>query len=144
MKNNPEQSDAKRQADASVPIDLELISNVKEAMAIPSSHKNPFWELQAVDQDEQKKQKFLGIFKRRTLKEDEVKELRTEVVQAPGNTRVKLKKLRKKYPDNGLLLMLSATATYGMVLNSSNKDTSLTGYKMAVKEAATALLSNQI
>ncbi|MBU2644075.1 hypothetical protein KKI24_05160 [bacterium] len=144
MKNNPEQSDTGSRPDGSVPIDLELKNNVKEAMAIPSSHKNPFWELEAVDQDAQKKRKFLGIFKRRALKEDEVKELRTAVAQAPGNTRVKLTKLRKKYPDNGLLLMLSATATYGMVLNSSNKDTSLTGYKMAVKEAATALLSNQI
>ena len=125
-------------------IDPELIKNTKEAMIIAIPYKEKFWEIESAGAGKKEKKKFLGVFKRRVFKEEEAKELGKAVLQSPGNTRLKINKLMKKYPHNGLLLMFSAMSTFGMILNSSNKDESLTGFKIAVKEAASALLSNQI
>ena len=144
MKNTQDSLAGTRKTSSSRIVDSVLIQKVKEAINIPDAYKDRFWELEPVGVDQKDKKKILGVFGRRSLKEDEAKELRKAVVQSPGNTRVKIDRLRKKYPDNGLLLMFSAMCTYGMVLNSSNKDEALDGFKSAVKEAATALLSDQI
>lgn len=139
-----EKPDEARLPNPSQPIDPELIEDVKKATSIMASHKDKFWKLKSIDSAIKKKKKFLGIFKKRNLNEDEYKELQKAVAQSPGNTRVKLKKLLKKHPDEGSLLMLSALATFGMVLNSSNKEIAFDGYKTATREAATALLWDQI
>jgi hypothetical protein len=125
-------------------IDPELVANAKESMAIVIPHKVPFWEIQPAGAHVKEKKKFLFIFKRPVLKEEEAKALGKAVLQAPGNSRGKINKLIKKYPHNGVLMMYSAMSTFGMILNSAHKDESLSGFKVAVKEAATALLSDQI
>ncbi|NQU65149.1 MAG: hypothetical protein HQ517_12830 [SAR324 cluster bacterium] len=125
-------------------IDPELIKKVKEALSIPAPHKEAFWQIMPVEDDQKNRNKRLGLFRRRALRNNEIEDLKKAVEQSPGNTRVKIVKLRKKHPENGMLLMLSALCTHGMVLNSSNQDEALTGYKMATKEAATALLRDEI
>lgn len=125
-------------------IDPELLQNVKAAISFPDPNKNHSWKLSPVNLDVKQRKRFLGVFKKRSLSEDVVRDLQQTVKQSPGNTRVRIRKLRKKYPDNGQLLMFSAMSTFGMILNSSNREASLGGYQAAVKEAATALLSNQI
>lgn len=143
VKNQSPTAVAGQSADPDI-IDPALINKVKEALAIPVPHKETSWEIEPAGAHLKEKKKFLGIFKKRVLKEEMAKELGKSVLQSPGNTRIKIARLRKKYPHNGLLLMLSAMSSFGMILNSSNKDESLAGFKVVVKEAASALLSDQI
>ena len=142
---NPQQLPGQGQsADASKPIDPVLKNNVQKAIAIPAPDKDGFWKLKQNDPDRKRQKRFLGLFGRRSLNDEEYTELKKAVTQSPGNTRVKINKLRKKHPDDGLLVMCSAMSTFGMVLNSSNKDIAFDGFRMAAKEAATALLWDQI
>lgn len=144
MKNSQKPTVEVRESANAIRIDPELLCKVKEAISIPVPQKQKFWEIEPVNDDKKNRKKILGIIKRRALREDEIEDLKKTVLQSPGNTQVKIVKLRKKHANNGMLLMLSAICTHGMVLNSSNKDEALTGYKMATREAAMALLSDQI
>ena len=65
--------------------------------------------------------RILGIFKKKSLSPEELKDLRKSSIQSPGNTRIKIQKLKKQYPNNAMLYMLSAICTHGMLMNSSNE-----------------------
>jgi len=115
------------------PIDPQLVKRVKMAISIPVPEKDSYWKIEPIGGDNKKKKKFLWIFKRGTLSEDVIRDLRKEVVQSPGNTLPKLNKLRKKYPDNGLLVIFSAICVYGNAINSGVKEGALNSFKSAVK-----------
>jgi hypothetical protein len=124
-------------------IDPELLKRIKEVSALPLPRGDEFWHIEKVASTTSDK-KFLGIFKRKTLSADEVKDLRKCAVRSPGNTRTRINKLKKQYPDNPVLYMLSAICTNGMLLNSSNQNEVFRGLKTSAKEAAMALVSNGV
>lgn len=130
--------------DSTKPIDPELIANVKQAMAVPAPNKDIFWELIPLDPEKKRKKSVFKMLRRQAPREEIYQELKKAVEQAPGNTRVRIKKLRKKYPYDGALLMYSAMSTFGMVLNSCNQEIAFGGFRNAAKEAANALLWDQI
>lgn len=124
--------------------DTELLNKIKIGIAIPAPHKGPFWQLEAIGNHEKEKKKIFGLFKKPSLNEDLVKELRTEVTRSPGSTQQRINKLRKKYPGNSLLVLFSGICTYGDALNASNKEEAFFGFQKAVKEAATAIFNGQV
>ena len=132
----------KKQATGPSP-DEKLLNKIKEALSIPIPDKDSYWVIEdkAVSG---KQKKILGIFKRKTLGNEEVNELRKNALQSPGNTRTKIQKLRKQFPDSPELDMLSAICTYGMLLNSSNQSEVMRGLKISSKEAANCLISDGI
>jgi hypothetical protein len=125
-------------------IDPELIKRIKETLEIPLPEKSPFWRIEGLPDTKKGDRKILGIFKKKTLGIDEINDLRKSALQSPGNTRTKIAKLKKQYPDNPMLYMLSAICTHGMLLNSANHREVLKGLKIATKEGAIALTSNGI
>ncbi len=125
-------------------VDPQLIKRIKTAMKIAAPEKDSYWEIEPVGQDEQKKKKILGIFKRPTLSEDLTRELRKEVVQTPGNTLSKVNRLRKKYPNDGLLVLFSSICAYGNAINSGSKEGAFHSFKSAVQDAAIAIYSDQV
>lgn len=124
--------------------DSELLEKIKDSLKIPAPQKDDFWKIGDAEDGIKKQKRVLGIFNKKSLNEAEVNELRKQAIQSPGNTRTQLQKLKKRYPNNGLLLVLSAMCTYGMLLNSSNQREVVRGLKMATKEAAQALLMNEL
>ncbi len=124
-------------------IDPELLKRVKDAIAVPIPGKDDFWTIEKVG-NATKNKKFLGIFKKKGLSLEEINDLRKSAIQSPGNTRARINKLKKQYPNNSTLYMLSAICTNGMLLNSSNQKEVLRGLKSSAKEAAMALVSNGI
>lgn len=129
---------------ASLNIDQDTINKITETLSIPLQSKDDFWKLEAIINTGKSDKRFLGIFKKKVLSIDEINDLRKSAIQSPGNTRAKLARLKKQYPQDPVLYMLSAICTHGMLLNSSNRREVLNGLKIATKEAATALLSNGI
>jgi len=125
-------------------VNPELIKKIKEALATPLIEKDEFWAIQEISSASKSDSKLLGLFKKKSLSPEEIKDLRKSAIQAPGNTRARIQKLKKQYPSNGVLFMLSAICTHGMLLNSSNQKEVLRGLKIATKEAAIALSSNGI
>jgi hypothetical protein len=124
-------------------IDPDLLKLIKEAMALPIPGRDDFWRIEKVVSTSNEK-KILGLFKRKSLSQDEINDLRKSAVQSPGNTRTKINKLKKQFPNNPTLYMLSAICTNGMLLNSSNQKEVFRGLKMSAKEAAMSLVSNGI
>ncbi len=137
----PETVQDKPQAGFSV--DPELLKLIKEAMALPIPGRDDYWRIEKVVNLVNEK-KILGLFKRRTLSQDEIKDLRKSAIQSPGNTRTRINKLKKQFPNHPTLYMLSAICTNGMLLNSSNQKEVFRGLKMSAKEAAMALVSNGV
>ena len=125
-------------------IDPETLEKIKESTKVPVPQKDDFWMIENSANLNKNSNRILGVFKRKSLSETEINELRKLAVQSPGNTRTRIQKLRKQYPDSALLTMLSAMCTYGMLLNSSNQKEVVRGLKIATRDAATALLSNEL
>lgn len=121
-----------------------LAARLKEALAIPVPGRSDYWYIEDVSNPTKSEGVFARFLKRRELSADEITVLKKEAVQSPGNTRAKIQKLKKQFPNHSELYMLSAISTNGMLLNSSNRDEVLRGLKYAVKEAATALISNGV
>ncbi len=142
-KKQADSKPSREQASSSFSVDPELIKRIKEVSAIPVPKGDEFWQIEKVAINTSEK-KFLGIFKRKTLSQEEIKDLRKSAVQSPGNTRTRINKLKKQYPNNPVLYMLSAICTNGMLLNSSNQKEVFRGLKTSAKEAAMALVSNGV
>ncbi len=124
-------------------VDPELLKRINEGLALPIPEREEFWRINKVNVQTNDK-KFLGIFKKKSLSQDEVNNLRKSAIQSPGNTRTRINKLKKQYPNSPVLYMLSAICTNGMLLNSSNQKEVFRGLKSSTKEAAMALISNGI
>jgi len=129
---------------SSFAMDPDLIEKIKESVNVPIPNKDPFWKIEGQKNSAKTGQKILGLIKKRSLSEEEITDLRKLAIQSPGNTRTKIQKLKKQYPTNAGLLLLSAICSYGMLLNSSNQSEVLKGLKHATKEAATALMSDEV
>lgn len=121
-----------------------LIQSVKDAIIIPVLAKDEFWKIEAIGQNSKQKKTFFSSLRKKNLNKDEVKDLKKAIEQSPGNTKIKIKKLRKKFPEDSTLLMISAICSFGMLLNSNDKSEVRNGLRIATREAATALLSDQI
>lgn len=127
-----------------VGIDPKIIEMIKSTLAVPMPTKDAYWQIEAITQNLNQGKRLFGLLKKKDLPLDELNALRKTSIQSPGNTRVIVNKLIKKFPDNPTLLMLSAICTHGMLLNSSNKSELLNGLKSATKDSAMSLLSNGI
>jgi hypothetical protein len=121
-----------------------LAARLKEAIAIPVPGNNDYWQIEDLSKPTKNEGVLSRLLKRKELSADEITVLKKEAIQSPGNTRAKIQKLKRQFPCNSELYMLSAICTNGMLLNSSNRDEVLRGLKYAVKEAATGLISNGI
>ncbi|MBU2645496.1 hypothetical protein KKI24_12385 [bacterium] len=122
----------------------ETIKKIKEALTTPIPGKDEFWLIEPIVTPDKSGKKILGIFKKKSISPEELKDLRKTSIQSPGNTRAKIQKLKKQYPNNAMLYMLSAICTHGMLMNSSNQREVLRGLKLATKEAAISVISNGI
>lgn len=121
-----------------------LMTRFKEVNAIPIPGRSDYWYIEDLSMASKNEGMLSKLLKRKELTAEEITLLKKEAVQSPGNTRAKIQKLKKQYPNHSELYMLSAICTNGMLLNSSNRDEVLRGLKFAVKEAATSLLSNGV
>ncbi len=139
-----EGNSSKQQKSSGFEVNPELIKKIKESLAIPIPGRDESWQIEQITNPTKAQKKILGIFKKKSLSPDELKDLRKTALQSPGNTRTKIQKLKKQYPNNSVLYMLSAVCTHGMLMNSSNQREVLRGLKLATKEAAIALISNGI
>jgi len=128
----------------SITLDPETINKIKETLSVPVPEKDEFWRIEGLASSDKADKKILGIFKKKTLGVEEINDLRKSALQSPGNTRTKIAKLKKQYPDSPILYMLSAICTHGMLMNSSNQREVMKGLKIAAKEGAIALVSNGI
>lgn len=134
----------KAKTSSSFEVSPELLKKIKDSQEIPIPGKDEFWHLEGLTSPLKSQKKILGIFKKKSLSPEELKDLRKTALISPGNTRTKIQKLKKQYPNNSILYMLSAICTHGMLLNSSNQKEVLRGLKLATKEAAISLVSNGI
>lgn len=123
--------------------DAKLLADIQNALELPLPFKAEFWKLEAAITPAAKKG-ILGMFKKKVFSEEEMSKLRQEAESAPGQARVKIQMMGKKFATNTALNMLSAYCTYRMVLNSANQKEVLAGLKSATKDAAFALISNGI
>lgn len=137
-------SKEKGQVKVGAGVDPRIIEMIKSTLAVPMPSKDDYWQIEALRQDPNQGKRLFGLLKKKDLPLDELNALRKSSVQSPGNTRVIVNKLIKKFPSNPTLLMLSAICTHGMLLNSANKSELLTGLKSATKDSAMSLLSNGI
>ncbi|MBU2510827.1 hypothetical protein KJ966_05800 [bacterium] len=124
--------------------DSSINTRFKEAMAIPVPANHDHWFIEDLRREGKKEGVLAKFLKKKALGVNEINDLKKEAIQSPGNTRTKIQKLKKLYPYNSELYMLSAVCTNGMLMNSSNRDEVLRGLRFAVKEAATCLLNNGI
>jgi hypothetical protein len=139
-----EEPPAKKLGNTASPLGGDKSEKFKDAMAIPVPGKDDFWYIEDITEAAKSKGVFSKLLKKKELSVDIINDLKKEAVQAPGNTRTKIKRLKKIHPYNSELYMLSAICTNGMLMNSSNRDEVLRGLKYAVKEAAIGLLGNGI
>lgn len=123
------------------PVDPQLLERIKEAKALPLPEEDTSWDLPRVAKTKTKG-RFFGLLKNKEISFETLAELRKSAVMSPGNTLMEVQALRKKYPGDPTLMMLSATCTNGMVMNSSSKKGVLDGLKGATKEAGAALLND--
>ncbi|NQU64186.1 MAG: hypothetical protein HQ517_07890 [SAR324 cluster bacterium] len=123
--------------------DAKLLANIQIALELPLPSKADNWKLAGAIAPGVKKG-LLRIFKKKEFSEEEMSKLRQEAESAPGQARVKIQMMGKKFASNNALNMLSAYCTYRMVLNSANQKEVLEGLKSATKDAAFALISNGI
>ncbi|MDH5559971.1 MAG: hypothetical protein OEY59_03860 [Deltaproteobacteria bacterium] len=138
-------SEEQEKQTAPVSTDPEVIKKIESAITIPDPDRDKFWEMESpILKSKKSSSGLFGIFKKKGITDEEIAELRKVAIQQPGNTRTKVQSLKKDYPNNPNLLMLSAICTHGMVMNSSNQDHILAGLKNATKEAAMCLLSDGI
>ncbi|MDX2468942.1 MAG: hypothetical protein QNL04_00030 [SAR324 cluster bacterium] len=110
---------------------------------LPLADASGFWTIQGLEKVQSKEGKLFGIFSKKKLSDEQLTDLRRSALLSPGKTQTELVKLKKMYPNHPELLMLSAICTHGNVMNSGGSK-QLQGLKSAVKEAATALMSNGI
>ena len=110
---------------------------------LPLGATTGFWAIHGLDAVHSKEGKLFGIFSKKKLSDEQLTDLRRSSTLSPGKTQTELVKLKKLYPNHPELLMLSAVCTHGNVMNSGGSK-QLQGLKGAVKEAATALMSNGI
>ncbi len=129
---------------SSFEVNPETLKKIKEILSLPIPGSDDFWNIEGLTDIGKGQKKILGLFRKKSLGPEELKDLRKSAIQSPGNTRTKIQKLKKQYPNNSVLHMLSAICTHGMLLNSSNQNEVLRGLKVASKEAAISVLSNGI
>lgn len=141
---NQDKSQKNEQKESSDGANPELLKKIKEAMTTPLPEKDEYWHLENFNKPDRRDKKILGIFKKKSLTLEEINDLRKTALQTPGSTRNKVQKLKKMYPDNMALYMLSAICTHGMLLNSSNQNEVFRGLKSAVKDAAIALSNDGV
>ena len=139
-----EPTSEKKATGSSFEVSPEIIKKIKETLTLPIDGFDEFWNIESLVAPGKGEKKILGFFKKKSLSPEELKDLRKSAIQSPGNTRTKIQKLKKQYPNNSVLYMLSAICTHGMLLNSSNQNEVLRGLKVATKEAAIGVLSNGI
>ena len=139
-----EEEKEKKGTDSSAEVAPELSSKIDEARAIPIPGRDDIWTIERLVVDKRQNKKIFGLFNRKILSAEEIKDLRKSAIQSPGNTRARIKKLQKQHPNNPLLLMLSAICTSGMLMNSSNQKEVLRGLKNATREATLALTADGI
>lgn len=142
-KSSKSESKPKERGSSTFTIDPELLKRINDSTTLPIPARDDFWRIEKLSGPINDK-KILGFFKRRGISQDEINDLRKSASQSPGNTRTRITKLKKQYPNNPTLFMLSAICTQGMLLNSSNQKEVLRGLKVSAKEAALALISNGI
>ena len=109
------QSDNKGAVKVGTGIDPRIIEMIKSTLAVPMPLKDEYWQIEAITQNPNQGKRLFGLLKKKDLPLDELNALRKTSLQSPGNTRVLVKKLIKKFPDNPTLLMLSAICTHGML-----------------------------
>ncbi len=141
---NKNGSPATKQEGGSSIADSGLGKRMKEALAIPVVGRSDYWNIEDLSASAKSEGVFSRLLKKKELSSDEITALKKDAVQSPGNTRTKIQKLKKQFPNNSELYMLSAICTNGMLLNSSNRDEVVRGLKYAVREGAIGLTSNGI
>ncbi|OGH04432.1 MAG: hypothetical protein A2600_04025 [Candidatus Lambdaproteobacteria bacterium RIFOXYD1_FULL_56_27] len=134
---------AQGQKGGSAPLDPALVERTKEVMPLPLPDEESDWGLPVLSKTKEKA-KFFGLIKKKELSLEVVAELRKSSMLSPGNTLIEIQRLRKLHPNNADLLMLSATCSNGMMMNSSQKKGVLEGIKGACKDAGGALLADGI
>ncbi|MDT8445427.1 MAG: hypothetical protein RRB13_00860 [bacterium] len=122
-------------------IDPALLERIKEALPLPIPDEDNSWDLPKLAKGKEKGALF-GLLKKKELPFETLAELRKSAVMSPGNTLLEVQRLRKKFPSDATLMMLSATCTNGMMTNSSSKKGVLEGLKGATREAGGALLAD--
>ena len=116
---------------------------VQEVSDLPIPGMGPSWHLEGMVKEKKSGSGFFGIFGKRDIDPNEIAELRKAAQVQPGQTQGKLAKLKKQFPGNPELLMLSAVCTHGNMMNSASGK-QLEGFKSAARDAARCLLSNGI
>ena len=115
---------------------------MSEMQDLPDPQNDKSWEI--LPQLEQKKasKSIFSIFGKKSISEKDLSNLRQEALQSPGNTRIKINKLKQQFPKNPAILTLSALCLYGMLQNSSNQEEVVSGLKGATLEAAQGLMND--
>ena len=124
----------------------DILKRLEETMILPIPSIYSYWNIseQIVKQSEKNEKRF-GIFKKKDLPQKTATELRELAAETPGNTRIKILKLKKKYPDNSTLGMLSAVCREQMMINSATeKKDRLVMLRSITREAAKALSDDGI
>ena len=143
MAEEPKENQEAAPSPASAPVDSALLERAKGASDIPLPDEEPSWALTTVGKSAGKKRLF-GLLKSKELNYETMADLRKASIMSPGNTMIEVQRLRKIYPSEPSLLMLSATCSSGMMLNSSSKKGILEGLKSACKDAGGALMADGI
>jgi len=118
-----------------------VLKRLEETMLLPIPGIYSYWNIseQIVKQAEKNEKRF-GIFKKKELPQKTATELREQASESPGNTRIKILKLKKKFPENSTLGMLSAVCREQMMINSATeKKDRLIMLRSITREAAKAL-----
>ncbi len=121
-----------------------LKEKIAECQKIPAPTHNPDWNIEPIEGIGEKRGWLKSLIKKRDIKDEVIAELRRSAVHAPGNTRVHIIKMQKKYPNNPSLMILSAICQQGMIASSANQKDVINGLNMATKDGVIALLSDGI
>ncbi len=118
-----------------------LNKKLAQVSDIPIPGMGESWYLSPIVKNKGSNLNILHLFGKKKISDEELIELRKTSILQPGNTQTKVQKLKKQYPGNPELMMISAICTQGMMANSG-MGKQLEGYKAATRDAGTALMSN--
>ncbi|MCP4297278.1 MAG: hypothetical protein GY786_16880 [Proteobacteria bacterium] len=121
-----------------------LQEKIAECQKIPTPTHNPDWNIEPIAGIGEKRGWLKSLIKKRDVKDEVIAELRRSAINAPGNTRVHIIKMQKKFPDNPSLMILSAICQQGMIASTANQKDVINGLSMATKDSVIALLSDGI
>ncbi len=117
---------------------------IKDSMAVPLPDTEPYWNIGDASVNDKGSSGVFGLFKKKSFDENILLDLRSQATTSPGATKVATQKLIDKHGKHPTLVMISAICAYGMVMNSVNSESNLKGLKQACKDAASALLRDQL